>query len=168
MNEDETRRRTFDRELRETLTAERKLEMRRDVVIDELFNVWKERRKKGDVIKQWTPTEIIITISPVNNYLWFASQLSSHLIPWNDVAVKNWKRVGWCEARMLKEMYSSATVARAIAQQEQTCNHMCDDSYTFTHRHTPRTENKKQVLFVYLTLCESALGVSPCLFAFCL
>ena len=52
MNEDETRRRTFDRELRETLTAERKLEMRRDVVIDELFNVWKERRKKGDVIKQ--------------------------------------------------------------------------------------------------------------------
>jgi len=44
-NAEETRRRTFDRELRDTLTVERELEMRRDVVIDELCDVWKRKRK---------------------------------------------------------------------------------------------------------------------------
>ena len=97
------RRRTFERELRDTLTAERRLEMSRDVVIDELCDTREKRRKQGDVIEQWTPIEMEEIISPVNNYLWFLSQLSSHQILRNDVAVENWKRVDWCEARMLEE-----------------------------------------------------------------
>ena len=51
-NENEMRRRTFERELQDTLTAERRLEMSRDVVIDELCDTSEERRKKGDVIEQ--------------------------------------------------------------------------------------------------------------------
>jgi hypothetical protein len=46
------RRRTFERELRDTLTAERRLEMSRDVVIDELCDTREKRRKQGDVIEQ--------------------------------------------------------------------------------------------------------------------
>jgi hypothetical protein len=167
-NENETRRRTWYRELRDILTAERRLEMSRDVVIDELCDT-RKRRRSWTMNSEWKEGKL-----PVNNYLRFVSQLSSHQILRNDVAVKYRKRVGWCEARMLEENVRDRYASRI---RQRTRTRPLRIAYTTAyarlqtqstrHNDSPHRGQKSRGCLDFLSP-SLVSWVHPCLCFFCL